>query len=282
MPRVSKSSPAKKKESLKKSKAIKVNSPKKSNKKSKKEYDVIEDIIADDDFVTDDDFVKDENEDEEEDFLDEEDFSDEDDFIEEDDSDKKKKKKGKTPKKRNRFENTENLTEREKKAILISKRSNEIFKSAISPSRSKPSKFLKRKFSPVMKSAEIPKVNNIIKPIKVPRVILNQNTKSVTPKGVKEFKENIENISKILDEINIMMLAKEEGGKKNTEYNLNQLKSFISRMGLPQNSDRNTAVRKILSQLENYNKITREEYKIINDRLEKKENKKTLMLTKKK
>jgi len=232
------------------------------------EDDFIEDDFIEDDFIE-DDFIED-------DFI-EDDFI-EDDFIEEESPKKNKSKKVsiKSPK------SSLNLTEKAKKDLMLPKNSKNVFKSAISPSRSQPRKNYKQTYSSELKKANLPNFDAIVEPIKIPTIKISKDgIVSVTPKGTKKFKENTETIKKILEEINVKMLAKEEGGKKNSEYNLTKLKSFIKRMGLPQNSDRNTAVRKILEELKNYSKISLDDYEIINKRLKDKENKKTLLMSKK-
>jgi len=176
-----------------------------------------------------------------------------------------------------------NITEKAKKDLMLPKNGKSVFKSAISPSRSQPKMNFKQSFSSEMRKADIPNVDATVKSVKIPIIEIAKNESvSITPKGNKTFKENKETVVRVLKEIKVMMLAKEEGSKKTAEYNLTQLKFYINKLGLPQNADRNTSVRKILEQLRNYDLISIEDQEIINKRLKDKERKKTLLMSKKK
>ena len=215
-------------------------------------------------------------EDEEIEGLEELDEEEEEEDLEEEiesDDDIEEGKKGKTSKraKTTKRPTTRKTVDLSKKRLLLEEE--HTFKPVLPALTSPPFKKIGEAatFSSKLVKAKIPDIDLTLSRIPIPEFKLEKGgVKTVTPTGVKKYKENTGHIINILKEIEPSKLMKREGKSKKQEYRLPELKVFLSRMGERQNMDRNNAVKKILEKLKIHSVISNDEYNQIYARVESK------------
>lgn len=166
---------------------------------------------------------------------------------------KPKQKRGK--KKKEIMMTEDGYDDKIKEKLLL--RNANLFKSALSPSRSKPSQNFQVKYENNFSVAKLPNVNLLVQPISIqelnlPEIIAIKSARLESGSGGSTKDK--------LKQININKLVRPKGVSKKEEYTLKELKKITRSLGLVQNFSRAEAIKTILEQLRNYGLVESDKY----------------------